>query len=98
MSLAAAAEAPFDVQPQALLQRAEELLRDRDLAAALVVFDRAEANGAEPDRCCAGRWNAHTCQLAISASAWHESDVIRWAGVRTIRIASGRVKTSRASA
>lgn len=64
---------------QVLLQRAEELLQGREIAAALVAFDYAELNGAEPDRCCAGRWSAHMF-AGDFASAWHESDAIRARG------------------
>jgi hypothetical protein len=74
-----ATEAKSIVDAQPLLQHAEELLQHREIAAALTAFDDAQANGAEPDRCCAGRWNAHMF-AGDFASAWHESDAIRALG------------------
>lgn len=60
------------------LEEAEELLNRRD-PAALQVFHLAEAGGADPDRCAAGRWMAHMC-TGDFASAWRESDSIRLRG------------------
>jgi hypothetical protein len=79
MSLADAMVVASSVPSQALLQHAEELLQHREIASALVAFDRAEADGAEPDRCCAGRWNAHMF-AGNFAAAWRESDAIRAGG------------------
>ena len=64
---------------EALLAEAEDTLTRRDLPAALAVFDRAEAAGAEPDRCSAGRWMAHVL-LGDYRSAWRESDATRRRG------------------
>jgi len=61
------------------LARAECLLEARDPVRALVLFDRAEAEGHNPDRCAAGRWTAAMLSGDFSA-AWHESDAIRLRG------------------
>ena len=60
------------------LSRAEDLLDRRD-PAALQLFRVAEASGADPDRCAAGRWMAHMF-AGDFASAWRESDAIRRRG------------------
>ncbi len=61
------------------LLEAEELLRSRELRAALAAFDLAEDSGADPDRCAAGRWQANML-LGRFESAWRESDRIRAGG------------------
>jgi hypothetical protein len=58
------------------LEEAEALLRVRDLAGALAAFDHAEADGADHDRCAAGRWMADMLDGDFAA-AWRESDAIR---------------------
>lgn len=60
------------------LQWAEDLLDRREIGA-LNAFDRAEACGADPDRCEAGRWMVHML-AGDFASAWRESDAIRHRG------------------
>jgi len=64
---------------ESMLLDAEDCLDRRHLAAALEGFNRAEASGADADRCAAGRWMA--CMLRGDfASAWRESDAIRRRG------------------
>jgi hypothetical protein len=60
------------------LEVAEDLLGHRD-PGALEAFHLAEACGADPDRCAAGRWTAHMLAGRF-ASAWLESDAIRLRG------------------
>ena len=60
------------------LSHAETLL-DRREAGALEAFHLAEAGGADPDSCAAGRWMAHML-AGDFASAWQESDSIRMRG------------------
>lgn len=60
------------------LERAEALLDRRD-PNALRAFNQAEAVGADPNRCSAGRWIAHML-AGDFASAWRESDSIRRQG------------------
>ena len=64
---------------ETLLQHAETLLQNREVAAALEGFVRAEADGADPDRCGSGRWMGHML-LGYFASAWCESDAMRARG------------------
>ena len=73
-------EMPCGSRPGGLLQSAEELLQMRELKAALAAFDVAEANGADADRCSAGRWMAHMFAGDFT-SAWHESDLTRARGM-----------------
>jgi hypothetical protein len=56
--------------------RAEQLLEQRELILAHSLFDRAEGEGADPDRCAAGRWMVFML-AGDFASAWRESDAIR---------------------
>jgi hypothetical protein len=60
------------------LNQAEDLLNRRD-PIANQLFQLAEASGADPDRCAAGRWMAHMF-AGDFASAWLESDAIRRRG------------------
>jgi hypothetical protein len=60
------------------LEQAEALLDRRD-SDALQVFELAEACGANPDRCAAGRWMAYMFAGEFAA-AWRESDAIRRRG------------------
>lgn len=62
-----------------VLHRAESLLDRRSLHLAIHAFDRAQALGAAPDRCSAGRWKANML-LGRFAQAWQESDAIRERG------------------
>ena len=55
------------------------MLAARNLDAAMDRFQHAEAAGAEPDRCAAGRWMVHMLQGKFE-SAWRESDLIRGRG------------------
>ncbi len=64
---------------ESILLGAENCLDRRDLATALTGFDQAEASGADPDRCAAGRWMAFMLRGDF-ASAWCESDAIRRRG------------------
>jgi hypothetical protein len=64
---------------ESMLQDAENCLDRRELATALEGFNRAEASGADPDRCAAGRWMAFMLRGDF-ASAWRESDAIRRRG------------------
>lgn len=61
---------------ESMLLGAEKCLDRRDLATAVEGFNRAEASGADPDRCAAGRWMAFMLRGDF-ASAWCESDAIR---------------------
>lgn len=68
--------------PAALLEqiaRAECLLKERELEAALAEFDRAERMGADVDGCSAARWMAWMLRGDFAA-AWRESDAIRARG------------------
>jgi len=60
------------------LEQAEDLLNRRD-PGSLQIFQLAEACGADPDRCAAGRWMANMF-AGDFASAWRESDAIRLRG------------------
>jgi len=69
---------PTESGEEALL-RAEQSLDQRDLGRALLHFDVAEALGANPDSCSAGRWMASMLRGEF-ALAWNESDRIRRRG------------------
>jgi hypothetical protein len=58
-----------------LLQGADRFLYERKIKEALAAYDRAEARGSDPDRCCGGRW---MCWMLVGdfRSAWLESDAI----------------------
>ena len=58
-----------------LVEEAETLLARRELRPALLAFDRAEGAGADPDRCCGGRWMALMLAGEYKA-AWRQSDAI----------------------
>lgn len=58
------------------LADAEKLLDNRSLAEARTAFDEAEAAGADPDRCSAGRWETAMLSGRFE-DAWRESDAIR---------------------
>jgi len=60
------------------LEQAEDLLNRRD-PKTKKLFDAAEASGADPDRCAAGRWMTHMF-AGDFASAWVEADAIRRRG------------------
>lgn len=60
----------------ALLVEAELLLNRRSVDAALELFRAADDNGAEVDRCAAGRWMAWMLRGDFER-AWQESDGIR---------------------
>lgn len=62
-----------------VIARAECLLEERQLRAAIATFDEAETRGADPDGCCAARWLASMLQGDFQA-AWAQSDVIRQRG------------------
>jgi hypothetical protein len=62
-----------------LVRKGEELLSARRLSEALDLFQRAEARGADADRCAAGRWMIHML-LGDFELAWRESDAIRRRG------------------
>ena len=55
---------------------AEDLLCERSLHEARLAFDVAETVGADPGRCCAGRWEAAMLAGRFE-DAWRESDKIR---------------------
>ena len=55
---------------------AEHLLEQRELDLALSLFNHAEEEGTDPDRCAAGRWMVFMLSGDFSA-AWRESDSIR---------------------
>lgn len=56
--------------------RAEQLLELRELVLAFSLFNRAEAEGCDPERCAAGRWMIFMLSGDYTA-AWLESDAIR---------------------
>ena len=58
------------------LEDAEQMLEQRNLAAAIASFDSAERLGADCDRCAAGRWFAYMLGGNFTG-AWKESDAIR---------------------
>jgi hypothetical protein len=58
------------------ITRAEYLLAERELVLALSLFNRAQSEGADLDRCAAGRWMAFMLSGDFPA-AWSESDAIR---------------------
>ena len=60
---------------EAALMDAEERLDQRDLVVAMEAFDAAERQGADPNRCSAGRWMVSMLRGDF-ASAWKESDAI----------------------
>ena len=62
-----------------VLSAAEELLAKRRLDAALRRFQGAEAMGADPDACAAGRWQVHMLRGDFAA-AWKESRTVREGG------------------
>lgn len=62
--------------PAAMLLRAEALLDERQMDLALEAFVAAQAEGAEPDRCSAGKWMCFML-LGEFEAAWRESDSIR---------------------
>lgn len=65
--------------PVELLQVADRLLHERRVREALAAYDRAEAEGADPDNCCGGRWY---CWMLIGdfRSAWRESEAVATRG------------------
>ena len=62
-----------------MVEEAERQLQKRDLSRALADFRAAEAEGADGDRCSAGRWLASMLRGDYEA-AWRESDAIRRRG------------------
>ncbi len=64
---------------ESLLIQGEELLAMRYLEEALDLLVKAERQGAEADRCSAGRWTAKML-LGRFEEAWQESDAIRRRG------------------
>lgn len=59
-----------------LVGDAESFLAQRLLPEALAGFDRAEAEGEDPARCSAGRWQVYML-LGEFEDAWRESDAVR---------------------
>lgn len=66
-------------QCQEMLCHAEHLLEQRDLEGADACFHAAEEDGADQDRCAAGRWQV-AMLTGNFAAAWRESDAIRQRG------------------
>src|SRR4051794_34168698 len=64
---------------EATLLGAEDRLDRRELMSAIEAFDAAERQGANPDRCSAGRWMVFMLRGEFR-SAWQESDSIRLRG------------------
>lgn len=62
-----------------LADAADATLANGDLAAAVALFDRAEPEVLDADRCAGGRWMAHML-AGDFAAAWRESDAIRGRG------------------
>ncbi len=69
---------PLD--PEQLVLCGEDLLTARRLPEAIAALHRAEAAGADPDRCAGARWH---CWMLLGEMelAWRESDAIRTRGV-----------------
>lgn len=65
--------------PIGILHLADRLLELRDVRAALEAYRRAEADGADSNRCAAGRWFAYMLRGDFAA-AWRESRTIREGG------------------
>ncbi len=63
----------------ALADMAETALAAEELPTAIALFDRAEPDVADPDRCAGGRWMAYMLAGNYQA-AWEESDAIRRRG------------------
>lgn len=63
----------------ALVERGEELLTARLVRPAIAALHRAEAAGADPDRCAGARWHCWML-LGEMEQAWRESDTIRARG------------------
>lgn len=74
-----AAMIPNEAYDDLFINRAEDLLLARNLTSALESFYVAEAKGADPDRCAAGRWMVYMLRGNFTA-AWRESDAIRKRG------------------
>lgn len=70
---------PGAEQESSLLRAAESMLAQRRLDSAREYFLEAQARGASPDRCGAGRWMAAMLKGDFAA-AWLESDGIRERG------------------
>lgn len=70
---------PHEAEAAQLFTEAEELLAHRALRPAIECFNRAEARGADADRCSAGRWMVSTLRGDF-ASAWRENDRVRERG------------------
>jgi hypothetical protein len=64
---------------EALLSAAERLLKTRKLRSAIRLFNQAEMQGADSDRCASERWIAQML-LGNFPAAWDESDNIRMRG------------------
>jgi hypothetical protein len=67
------------MEAELALEHAHARLAERDLAAAVAAFYRAENAGAGADPCSGGRWFAHML-AGDFAAAWAESDAIRRRG------------------
>ena len=68
-----------ELSAENILSAAEDLLAKRRLDAALRRFQEAEARGANPDACVAGRWQIHMIRGDFAA-AWEESRAVRESG------------------
>lgn len=66
----------FENPALAQLAQAEQALADRQHVAAREAFNRAQASGADPNRCGGGRWLAAMLNGDFEA-AWRESDALR---------------------
>src|SRR5579875_1112997 len=64
-----------------LLEEAERLLDQRSVDAAWQSFIEAEREGANADRCSAGKWQAAMLRGHFE-SAWQQSDAIRLRGAQ----------------
>lgn len=81
MSPASQARAVSAAEALALVERGEELLTARQVRPAIEALHRAEAAGADPDRCAGARWHCWML-LGEMEQAWRESDTIRARGSR----------------
>ena len=70
---------PPGLTGDALADVADATLGAEDLSAALSLYDRAEPDVRDADRCAGGRWMAHMLRGDFG-SAWKESDSIRRRG------------------
>ncbi len=89
------ARAGVSVEAEQMLEQAEALLEGRALRQAMELLNRAEEQGADPDRCAGGRWIAYMLAGEFAA-AWKESDsIVRRGGADPHRFWNGEAVDGR---